>query len=448
MRLSIKGKEFICWVVVIVVLFCRVFKNNDNNIVNHEIVEASNYNLKIDYPDVKNKTVAKIMKEYIDTKKDEFVNTVKTLENEEFKYEFQATYSLSSSGKTESVHIIIYSFIGGNHYIREDKSYYYNVNTGEFLDLTYFLKDASSLEELSLLSYYYVNNYFDNNNIEKNEELIKAGTKSNLENYSHFIFKDNGLEILFVPYQIAPWSEGEIKITIPYSDLEDILKKEYLKESDTPKEIIANKRDLNPFKDKKLIALTFDDGPSNMTNKLLDNLDKYNARVTFFILGSRLNQYKDTLIRSYEMGNTIGSHTFSHLNLYKLSDYDIIKEVKNTNDLLKEITGHETSFLRPPYGNINKEIKELTNMSTILWDVDTEDWKYKNAEKVANNIIGHAHDGAIILLHDLYETSVDGALLAMERLTKEGYAFVTIEEMAELKNTTFDKTTSYFSLTN
>ena len=95
---------------------------------------------------------------------------------------------------------------------------------------------------------------------------------------------------------------------------------------------------------------------------------------------------------------------------------------------------------------INSNIKEISNMYTILWDLDTEDWKYKDATRIANYIVENAHDGAIVLLHDLYETSVDGALLAMEKLQNEGYAFVTIEEMATLKNIKLDKTKSYFSI--
>lgn len=144
------------------------------------------------------------------------------------------------------------------------------------------------------------------------------------------------------------------------------------------------------------------------------------------------------------MGNTIGSHTYSHLNLYKLNDYDIMKEINSTNEEIKEIIGVQPEYLRAPYGNTNAHIKELSNMYTILWNIDTEDWKYKDAQKIKDNILNHAHDGAIILLHDIYNTSVEGALLAMEEL-KDEYAFVTIDEMIELKNIQLDKNKSYFN---
>ena len=206
-------------------------------------------------------------------------------------------------------------------------------------------------------------------------------------------------------------------------------------------------RDINKFKNKKMIAFTFDDGPnSKTTNKLLDNLDKYNARVTFFVVGNRVKTYEDTLKRAYDMGNLIGSHTYSHKNLFELNNNQIVDEIKKTNNVIKEVTGSNTLYLRPPYGNTNKNIKNLANMYNILWDLDTEDWKYKDKNKIAKYIIDNAHDGGIILLHDLYETSIDGALLAMEELSKNGYAFVTIEEMATLKGITLNKASNYFNL--
>lgn len=213
--------------------------------------------------------------------------------------------------------------------------------------------------------------------------------------------------------------------------------------------IQPQKRNLTAFCGKKLVAFTFDDGPnSETTNRLLDNLDKYNARVTFFVLGSRVNENADTLKRAYDMGNQIGSHTYSHKNLFKLENSQIMEEIATTNNEIKNVIGVEPTFLRPPYGNINCDIKNMVNMYTILWDLDTEDWKNKDANIIMDYILNNAHDGAIILLHDLYETSIDGALQAMEILEQEGYAFVTIDEMIELKKVELDKNISYHYFTD
>ena len=203
-------------------------------------------------------------------------------------------------------------------------------------------------------------------------------------------------------------------------------------------------RNLEQFQGKPLLAFTFDDGPnSETTNRLLDNLDKYNARVTFFVVGNRIHNNTDTLKRAYDMGNQIGSHSYSHRNFFKLDEAKILEEVQNTNNAIKEVIGVEPTLIRPPYGNTNSDIKNIYNMYTILWDLDTEDCKSKDADKIAEYIVNNVHDGAIILLHDIYDPSIDGTLKAMEILEQQGYGFVTIDEMAQLKNVELDKDISY-----
>ena len=204
-------------------------------------------------------------------------------------------------------------------------------------------------------------------------------------------------------------------------------------------------RDLSSFKDKKLIAITFDDGPAGAasTGKLLDNLDKYDARVTFFVVGNRVANYASTLKREYEMGNQVASHSYTHANLAKLSASGIKDELDKTNAAIKKIIGVEPTCVRPPYGSINDTVKKTANMHIITWSIDTLDWKNKNADTVCNNIVSKAFDGAIVLLHDLYPTSVDGALKAMNILKDQGYAFVTVEEMAKLRGVEMNNTKVY-----
>ena len=195
-----------------------------------------------------------------------------------------------------------------------------------------------------------------------------------------------------------------------------------------------------------MIAFTFDDGPNNKTtSRLLDGLGEYNAKVTFFVLGSRVENNKEVLKKAYEEGNQIGSHTYNHLNLFLLNDEEILSEVNATNSVVEEVIGVRPNLLRPPYGNINDHIKSLANMHIINWDVDTEDWKLKDRNLIKDKILADAHDGAIVLLHDIYTESVEGALLAMKELEKENYAFVTIEEMVQLRGVNLDYDTTYFN---
>ena len=413
----------------------------------HILESTDNYDLKIDYPDVENKEIKKKIDEYVKKQKDDFLNNVKVVEDiEQPKYDFNLSVNVNDYKDITHVYMLTFAYTGGAHYTRDDTSLYYDNKTKEFVDLKYFFKDEESFKKLSSIAYYYILKLEDKT---FDELWVKRGTDPTIDNYRHFNFKDEGLEILFPPYQIASWADGEIKITIPYEEINDLLKEEY---RNTSKEeevvsIIPEVRDLTKYQDKKLIAFTFDDGPSETnTNYLLDNLDKYDAKVTFFVLGSRVNSNKETIKRAYLEGNDIGSHTYNHQNLNLLSDVALIDEVKKTNEAIKEVIGTSPTLLRPPYGNLTDHGKELANMSIILWNIDPLDWKYKDKNRVANEIIEHAHDGAIILVHDIYKSSVEGALLAMEELQKQGYAFVTINEMAQLRGIELDTTTSYFSM--
>ena len=447
-RLTNTGKIFFSIIIGVILSFI-LFSNTEKEIL-YLKEEKEKYTLEIEYPKLDNKMILADAKAYINNKKTEFVKNINELEYiPENKYDFKSTYEVNESDSMLGVHLTIYEYTGGAHYIREDKSFYYDKDKSEEVNILYYLEDNNSLANLSSLAYYYIMKYSEENKLDFDEYWVKEGLKNDIANFEHFRFIDQGLELLFPPYQVAYYAAGEVKIVIPYDELKGILKSEYIKNDLNKNDNNNKERNLKEFSDKKLLAFTFDDGPSYLaTNKLLDNLDRYNARVTFFVMGNRVNDYSETLKRAYDMGNTIGSHTYSHSNLLKLSDYEIMNEIKKTNINIKNITGGDTIYLRPPYGNTNKNIKEISNMYTILWDLDTEDWKYKDKNKIAKYIIENVHDGGIVLLHDLYETSVDGALLAMEELSKKGYAFVTIEEMAILKNITLDKKKSYYYFSN
>lgn len=446
-RLTKFGKLFFSGIFGLTVLILRLAFINHQRVF-YEKDENKNYIVEINYPKVKSKQLLAYTDDYIKNKKKEFKEEISMEEPlNSSKYEFKADYKVTDNNNILGLHLNISEYTGGAHHVRYDKSYYYNKESDEIVSIKDFLEKDTSLDKLANLSYYYVMKYSDDNNLNFDKEGVKEGLSFNLNNFEHFNFIDDGLEFIFPPYQIAYYAAGEIKIVIPYNELKGIIKNKYLKYSEKDNIKQDNNRDLKEFSNKKLIAFTFDDGPSYIgTNKLLDNLDKYNARVTFFVLGSRVENYKDTLTKAYKMGNTIGNHTYSHSNLLKLDNYSVMDEIKKTNETIKNITGSEAIYLRPPYGNINSDIKNISNMYTILWDLDTEDWKNKDKDRIADYIVSNAHDGAIVLLHDLYETSVDGALLAMERLEKEGYAFVTIDEMIKIKDIQLDINKNYYQI--
>ena len=431
------GILFLC--IISLGMLCFSSKNSF-----HEKKETDQYLIEIDYPKLKNENLKHSTDRYIKEKKEQFIKQAKSVGTMSSKYEFKTDYEVIENDQTLGVHVRVFEYTGGAHYIREDKSYYYDKKEDKMITILDIL-EKDTLDRLASLVYYYVMKYSQDQKLDFDSAMVKSGLTNKASCFEHFKLMDKGLEFTFPPYQVAPYAAGEIKVIIPYQELIGIVKKEYLKLDEKEQKPIRN---LKEFSDKKLIAFTFDDGPSMATSQLLDHLDEFQARVTFFVVGNRVSNYSDILKRAYDMGNLIGSHTYSHQNLFQLDSYEIINDLKKTNENIKQITEQDTVYLRPPYGNINEDIMRIADMHVILWDLDTEDWKYKNKDIIADYIVKHAHDGAIILLHDLYETSVQGALQAMKTLKKEGYAFVTIEEMAKLKNITLDKESCYHHLKN
>lgn len=179
----------------------------------------------------------------------------------------------------------------------------------------------------------------------------------------------------------------------------------------------------------KKIALTFDDGPHpKYTLKLLDGLKERNVKVTFFIIGENAKNNPDVIKRIYEDGHTIGNHTFSHVQLTCISEDRAIKEITDTNNLIKELTGTEPKYIRPPYGLYSEALKRETNLTPVLWNVDPRDWSVLNTKSVVNHVVKRAKDGDVILLHDIFDTSVDAALQIIDELKKQGFEFVTVDE--------------------
>lgn len=183
----------------------------------------------------------------------------------------------------------------------------------------------------------------------------------------------------------------------------------------------------------KYVAFTFDDGPGKYTDKLLDALDKYHSKATFFVVGTSTVNYKKQLKREYDMNMEIGSHTYNHKNLKTLSKSDIKKEISKTSNLIYDVTGAKPTLLRPPYGNYNKTVSKNAGVPMIYWTDDTLDWKNKNKKYVSKTIQKNTKDGDIILLHDIHSTSVDGFIKALPKLKKKGFELVTVSELYRIK---------------
>lgn len=182
-------------------------------------------------------------------------------------------------------------------------------------------------------------------------------------------------------------------------------------------------------KSKKMIALTFDDGPNYNTSKVIDVLNKYDIKATFFVLGSRAINNKDILKKMADSGMEIGNHTYNHLLLTKYDENKIRSEIDDTSEVIYSATKKRPKLLRPSYGSVNNKIKKVANMPIIIWDIDTLDWKYHNSKRITSRVVNKVRDGDIILMHDIYSASLNALSNIIPILQDNGYEFVTIDEL-------------------
>ena len=264
-------------------------------------------------------------------------------------------------------------------------------------------------------------------------DVLSKNDKTN----TYFI-KDNELVIYYYDYEIEPLPNEELSLHINYNEIKDCmditikLDKSYENED-------GSKIDLN----KKIVALTFDDGPGAYTSRLIDILNNNKAHATFFMLGKKLSLYKDTIKKVHDNNMEIGYHSYNHKNFKRQKLETIVEEFNESNETLKSITGDTFHLIRPPYGSINEKIKDTLDASFILWNVDTEDWRHKNTDYLKDYVLEKAQDGNIILFHDIHKSSVDAIEKLLPYLYVEGYQVVTVSSLANVTKTDLELHKSY-----
>lgn len=181
---------------------------------------------------------------------------------------------------------------------------------------------------------------------------------------------------------------------------------------------------------KKRIALTFDDGPHPVyTKKLLEGLAVRQVTATFFVIGKNIPGNEDLIWKMKEEGHLIGNHTYDHVKICDLTGTQACKQVEKTSNLVQEITGEYTEFVRPPFGEWNTSMECSFTMIPVMWDVDPLDWTTQNTAEVVQKVIDSVQENDIILLHDCYDSSVEAALQIVDQLRLKGFEFVTVEEL-------------------
>ncbi len=246
---------------------------------------------------------------------------------------------------------------------------------------------------------------------------------------SLYSFQDQELILYYDDYEIEPNPREDLFLKINYNEIYSFLtftvplSKEYTRENGFA--IAEN---------KKHLAITFDDGPSAYTSELVTILNENKAHSTFFFVGQKLLNAASTVKQVASAGNEIGYHSFNHTSFKRQDSVTIQNEFNTSNEYLKGIIGKTFSLTRPPYGSINEKVKASIATPFILWQIDTNDWRYKNVDYLVNYVLEHAQDGDIILFHDSYATSIEAVAKLLPILYSEGFQMVTVSDLAKIKN--------------
>ena len=184
---------------------------------------------------------------------------------------------------------------------------------------------------------------------------------------------------------------------------------------------------------KKMVALTFDDGPGKYTSGLVKSLKKHHARATFFVVGSNIKPYHKAMTKAYDAGCEIGNHSYGHEYLTDISFKKAKSSIKKTDKLIEKYTGYESRLLRPPYGATSGKVAKAVKKPQILWSIDTLDWKTRSKKATISAVMNNVKDGDVILIHDIHKPSVEAAKELIPKLQKKGYQLVTVSELAKYK---------------
>ena len=256
---------------------------------------------------------------------------------------------------------------------------------------------------------------------DKIDQIVKGLSDQDLSAWN-FDYKDS--QIILYPSQAV---ENLDEIALPVSSFFELIQSSYLLDKDAELYKAYFEK-----KNRKVVALTFDDGPNpTTTNQALDTLSKYGIKATFFVLGKNVSGNEGILKRMKADGHVIGNHSWSHPVLSKLSLDDAKKQITDTEAALTKVLGSSSKLMRPPYGAITDDIRNSLDLSFIMWDVDSLDWKSKNEASILTEIQREVKNGSIILMHDIHAETVNALPKVIDYLKGQGYDFVTIPDLLD-----------------
>lgn len=411
-------KKWFLFLIIFVPLFCGCNKRQELTI--EGVIEQNKTELiSIHYPKTGFEKLDKEINTYISntrTKLNQYIKENAYIENIP---ELNIDYEYKVIGNRYS-NIVLTTFFTSPllaHPINEIKTFVFDQKENKFLKLSDIAVIHTGKFKMELLK-----QHQDCISIDELEKTFH--NQKNLK----FTFTDHSIILYFNPYEIASGNCGIIKYEFSNKDFLIPIEKNSIQKTSLYK---PNKKELSPF--KPTIALTFDDGPSKYTKEIVKLLNEYDANATFFILGNKVENYHDTLTYVLESGNELGNHSYNHKKLTRLSSKELHNQIDKTNEIVKKTLDYDIHLFRPTYGATSNSLKSNINMEIVLWNVDTKDWKLRNSKKIYEKALHDIKDGKIILMHDIYKSTLESLKLLLPKLKSQGYQIVTVSELKEIQ---------------
>lgn len=364
--------------------------------------------ISIHYPITNIKKIDQKVQNYIQ-------QTYQNFKKEEKQYlqsELNIDYTYFSNQELHNICLTIYTSNYKDLKKEKTECITYHTKTKKYL----YLKDL--IEQKDWM------NFINTIKRKQNNQDFQQQIDSLSEKFSNFSLTNENLTIFM--------KNSEKTITLSFN-LKEIPLKIEIKENKKKEEAISQQVDFLIDPTKPAIALTFDDGPTQYTQEILEILKKENVSATFFVLGNKVDMFEDTIQKIVKSGSEIGNHSYNHKWLSRLSTEEIKSQIDKTQEKIKNITGIYPRYLRPTYGSINNRIRNATDLNIVLWDIDPKDWKNQSPEKTVQRILDKIDDGKIVLLHDNHKKTVKAIQLLIPKLKEKGYQMVTLSDMEEIQ---------------
>ncbi|ARD47150.1 hypothetical protein SporoP37_02740 [Sporosarcina sp. P37] len=370
----------------------------------------------IEYPETEYETFNKRVMDHIEKVKTRYSDEVQNSEHKVTKLAVSFETLQHLSGNYSFV-MQATTYFADKESHTEIKTFHINPETGKEL----MMRDIAdqNLEKLKRIAHVVREEIYHSPALK--DDLIRDSVWQPTEpmwvNYRNFALTDDALVVYFGTGEFTKRQAGPATVEIPLEKLNPFLAKEFQVSS------------TQENKDKK-IALTFDDGPDpNYTMKILNILEKYDAKATFFMLGNRVNLYPSIAKEVADAGHEIGNHSWNHPSLTDVTDDELQSEVHDTSEIIWEVIGKPATVFRPPYGAVDNRVRESTKLPVVLWNLDTLDWDHHDPELMLEHVQKDSRNGSIILMHDIHKSTADGLEAILESLKSQGYKFVTVSEL-------------------